>query len=248
MPENDTEQHDFYRALATCEISFLGHQREELRTDELARLSLFSDRPTKVSFGRVARGCVSQTLAFDETRQKNVMAMNSTLATFSSDDLRPAFVRGLAAVLGDREPRDWPHFLHPLVRGILNRFGAGEVTVVQDLSKTVVGEIAAQQVGRDAPFFPADSWFDQFLLVKAMGRTFTNRSKLRVSSVVERWPPQGQIYKSEGVTPFYPVGAGDDSVEEPAFLFGNCTINIVEVLDEAAVEPFRQIQNELQLS
>lgn len=61
---------------------------------------------------------------------------------------------------------------------------------------------------------------------------------LRVSSRVNVWPPSGEIYRSEGVTPFYETNQYNDV---PAFTFGKCTISILNQLTAEQVGDLRSM-------
>jgi hypothetical protein len=120
---------------------------------------------------------------------------------------------------------------------LMANYGPGSITVIQDEHRPVLGEVVARDSGKGGSFFPAYSYFDQYLVVKVMGKTYVNTEPLRVSATVKQWPPAGEEYHSEHVTEFFDVTQPNSNA---AFTFGKCTINIQSSLD---VSQLAAIQN-----
>ena len=219
------DQRDFHRASATCEIVF-PNERADVRGRGTSRM--------RIEFRTAARACRSSQV-FDPDRDRQIIRLESELAFFYADDERPAWLRGVMRLSGGRLPNEFPTAFTAPVGRLLGRYGPGTISVIQDEHRPVTGEVVANEPGADAPFFPAYSYFDQYLVVRAAGRTFTNREPLRVSATVNSWPPEGEVYRSERVTEFFDV----ESPARPAMLFGKCTIQIGDAVDADGQAEFR---------
>jgi len=221
------ERVDYFQARANCQVRFPAQKGRSVAEAPGELL--------EVSFPKAARGCATDE-AFDPDRNRQVYRLSSLLTFFHADDERPAWVRSIQTLTRGATPPELPGPLRGLAGRILREYGAGSITVIQDENRPVVGEVVAGEPGPDGAMFPAYSYFDQYLVVKVAGRTFTNRKPLRVSATVSAWPPGGETYHSEAATPFFDVNEPDAPA---AFEFGNCTISILTPLaskDRASIE------------
>jgi hypothetical protein len=215
------ERVDYFSARATCEVTF--------PVDRETSLAEAAGQTINVAFATAARGCNTAASVFDPERERNVASLRSLLTFFHADDERPSWVRAIQNLVGDATPPELPRPARGIASRMLARYGPGSITVTNDPDRPIVGELTAGEPGDDGEFFPADSYFDQHLLVRVGGRTFTHREPLRVSAKVRAWPPAGEHYRSVSATDFYDV---DDLDGPVAFRFGNCNINIAQPLPE----------------
>ncbi len=211
-----TERIDYFKARATCEVTF--------PVDRMTPIDAAQGQTINVAFVSAMRGCGTKSISYSAELGRNTAALRSLLTWFHADDERPAWVRGVQLLTRGATPPELPHPLQGLASRLLGRYGAGSITVTNDPRRPITGELVAGEPGQDGEFFPADSYFDQFLLVRVGGRTFTHRDPLRVSAKVRHWPPQGENYRSERATDFFDLEEPDGPV---AFRFGNCNIDIV---------------------
>lgn len=237
------ERVDHFTASATCQVTLPlnGGDLDGLDiagAEDDPRLATF-----EVSFDTAARGCAT-TAAFDPDRDRNVYRLTSLLTVFHSDDTRPSWLQAVESLTGGISPEQLPRPVSDLAARLVQHYGPGSITVIQDPERPVIGEVVATERGPDGEMFPARSYFDQYLVVKVGGRTFTNEEPLRVSGTVNRWPPGGEVYRSERITNFYD---SEDLDGAPAFAFGKCTIEIGEPLSDdeiagmnAVIETLRQ--------
>jgi hypothetical protein len=223
------ERVDHLTARATCEVTFPADASTPFATQAGPTIN--------IGFRQAARGCSSRALAFDEARDRNVSELHSVLTWFHADDDRPAWLRGVETLAGGATPAELPRPVRGLAARLLGRYGPGSITVSNDPDRPITGELIAGEPGPDGELFPADSYFDQYLLVRVGGRTFTHDQPLRVSAKVNSWPPAGEHYKSEGATDFHEVGATDGQV---AFRFGNCNIDILQHLSETDLRAIQE--------
>jgi hypothetical protein len=224
------ERTDYFTARATCEVTFPVDRRTAL-TEAVG--------PTiNIAFMQAARGCATAQSVFDSKRQRNASSLNSVLTFFHADDERPSWVRAVQSLAGDATPPELPRPVRAIAARILSRYGPGSLTVTNDPDRPISGELIAGESGEDGEFFPADSFFDQFLLARMGGRTFTHREPLRVSAKVRAWPPAGEHYKSERATEFYDVA---DPEGPPAFRFGNCNIDIAQPLPQQQLAAIQEV-------
>jgi hypothetical protein len=214
---NNDLQVDYLSATASCRISFTSDQASVRQANTI-----------HVGFGIAARGC-GKTTAFDEDRNRNVYQLQSVMTLFHADDKRPAWLRALQKLSRGATPTELKPPVDTMAMRLLQNYGPGSITIVQDSNRPVYGEVVANEEGRDGKFFPANSYFDQYLVVQVAGRTFVNKDPLRVSSTVNRWPPQGEVYRSERLVPFFDVKNLDGP---PVCQFGGCTISIGQPLTD----------------
>jgi hypothetical protein len=209
-----------FRASAQCEVEF---------PKRTGNGELESQATLEIPFNHAARACADYQRVFDPDLGRWVKELDSRLTVFHADDRRPAWLRWVMEVAGADSPARLPRPVAPLAARMLQDYGPGSITVVQDPSRPVIGRIVAEQPGKDAPMFPARSYFDQYLVVRVGGKTYVNQEPLRVSSPVQAWPPEGETYRSEKVTGFYAV---DDLDGDPVFTFGRCEVKIEKPLSE----------------
>lgn len=227
METKESYKHTTHRAPAECLISSPGGQSQ------------------KILFNPGERGCGPHDgPKYNPATGKVSMSIESRLTRFASHDLRPIWSKifmSIAQILG------FGQFLTRV--GLARGWNPGEVIVIQNPKWEVVGEVVSQSDDPKGPFFPAYSYFDQFLLVKVTGRFLFNKTPLRVSSIVNKWPPEGETYRSERKIDFYDV----KDPNGPAVVeFGECTIRIEEEIAEEEVRRLQgivaSIQNEADLS
>lgn len=215
----------YFSASAQCEVTFI----DGPITDSFT-----------VPFYRAARACADYQL-FDPDRERQVLRLESLVTLFHSDDRRPGWMKRVMALRGLQSEK-LPRPISRLAAKWLEDYGPGSITVIQDEHRPVAGEVIAGAPGRDGEFFPAYSYFDQYLVVKVMGRTFTNKDPLRVSSLVRQWPPQGEVYRSEAVTDFFDAADLDG---RPVFQFGKCTVAIKDPLTDEEIQGLRDFVESL---
>lgn len=201
---------DFSSATATCQVAF----RRPGGPGEFGS-------PIPIRFDVASRACAGAG-HFDVDRNRVVFTLESRLTLFHADDSRPEWLQALRT-LGAPPPGVLMQPVTPLARRALASYGPGSFSVIQDQNRPVLGEVIAAEQGQQGRFFPARSYFDQYLVVKAAGRTYTNAAPLRVSATVNTWPPHGEVYRSERVVDFFDVNEPEGA---PAFRFGACTIEI----------------------
>lgn len=224
------ERTDYFSARATCEATFPVDRETPL--DEAVGETI------NIAFiDHSWRGCATAASEFDPERDRNVSSLESLLTFFHSNDDRPRWVRGIQRLAGDAMPPELPRPTRRIAARLLAQYGPGSISVTGDPERPITGELSAGEPGEDGEFFPADSYFDQYLLVRVGGRTFTHRKPLRVSAKVRAWPPAGEHYKSEGATDFYDVS---DPEGLPAFRFGNCNIDITQPVSEQELAAARE--------
>lgn len=236
---DDGRERVYFSATAECEVQFpVGPARNDFFGEDVAAAQYVQfGPPMKVVFASAARGC-AQTTLYDDDRNRKVYKLESLLTLFHADDARPEWMKALMDFTSNMRLASLPKPVNTLASKLLSKYGPGSITVIQDDNRPVYGEVVADAQGPDAPMFPAFSYFDQYLTVKVTGRTFTNKKPLRVSSRVNVWPPSGEIYRSEGVTPFYETNQYNDV---PAFTFGKCTISILNQLTAEQVGDLRSM-------
>ena len=217
-------QMDYSRATAQCEVVFPKIPESELTEGE----NMPFESAIPIAFHSSARGC-GATETFDARRNRRVLKLESKLTFFHGDDQRPAWLRGMMNLTGSVTPDRLPRPLSDMAARLMAIYGPGSFTVYNSTERGIFGEAVAVEEGEDGDFFPAYSYFDQWLDVKVVGRTFRNKKPLRVSSTVNRWPPEGETYQSEGITEFYDATNMDGL---PVLYFGNCTIQIEQALAE----------------
>ncbi len=216
------ERIDYFSAQATCEVTF--------PVDRDTSLEEAIGETINIAFiDYSSRGCATAASAFDPERERNVSSLESLLTFFHANDDRPRWVRAVQRLAGDAMPPELPRPARGIAVRLLARYGPGSISVTGDPERPITGELSAGEPGEDGEFFPADSYFDQYLLVRVGGRTFTHREPLRVSAKVRAWPPAGEHYRSDGATDFYDTADPDGP---PAFRFGNCNIDISQPLSE----------------
>jgi hypothetical protein len=221
---------DYFTARATSEVTF--------PIDKTTPLEVAEGQTVNIAFSHAMRGCSTEAVGFDSAQERNVARLESLMTWFHADDERPGWVRNVQLLARDATPPEVPRGLRGIAATLIARYGPGSVTVTNDPSRPITGALIAGEPGANGEFFPANSFFDQFLVARLGGRSFTHREALRVTAKVRAWPPEGEHYKSDGATDFYDV---DDPDGPAVFRFGNCNIDILHVAPEEEVAAVREV-------
>ena len=229
---------------AKAEDIITGSRLDYLSADASCLISFTSDRNSMnhlntvpVIFPVAARGC-GTIPDYDTALNKQVSKLDSVLTFFHADDNRPSWLSLVDRLTNRGDPQELPRPAGALARRLLQSYGPGSITVLQDPRRPVHGQVIAAEEGRNGKFFPAFSYFDQFLVVLVAGRALVNREPLRVSATVKSWPPQGEVYTSDNLTAFYDL---HNIGGAPICQFGGCTIRIGSPVTEEIKTAMQEI-------